>query len=234
MNKIPVTGIIGTVYPTDNYPVIDPLLGIDGLRCVNSLADMYDIPLERRRGGMVVGVQNISNNTTTYYKLKPGVTWSVGTLSLTDWDLFFGFGTGATALTVKYNISDETIVVPINYEYLLYGDLTIGTGGDFQNYGKTVIMNGDIILNGNGTYSNYGELQLVSLSLSSTRYSASFSVNLGSASININHGLGSSDIVYTIRDGSNYIYPNVEIVDDNNILVTTTGTISSGRINIMA
>jgi hypothetical protein len=233
MNKIPVTGLISTVYPTDNYPVIDPLLGIDGLRCVNSLTEMYNIPLERRRGGMVVGVQNTSNNTTTYYKLKPGVTWSVGTLSLTDWDLFFTFGTGGgTALSVKYNISNETIIVPTNYEYLLYGDLTIGTGGNFQNYGKTVIMNGDIILTDNGTYSNYGQLQLVSLSLSS-KYSASFSVSLGS-SLTINHGLGNSDIVYTIRDGNNYIYPNVEIIDGNNILVTTTGTISSGRINIMA
>ena len=71
---------------------------------------------------MVVGVQNLFTNDTTYFKLKPGVTWSVGTLSVTDWDPFFNYGTGASALSIKYNIASETIIVPPNHQYLLYGN----------------------------------------------------------------------------------------------------------------
>lgn len=230
---IQITGVIQPQNLQDTYPVIDPIYGIDGLRCVSSLSEMYDIPLDRRRGGMLVGVQNISNNDTVYYKLRPGVTWSVGTLSVTDWDPLFSFGTGASALSIKYNISNETIVVPPNYEYLLYGDLTIGTAGVFETYGKTVILNGNVNIINDGTYSvlGGGSLNLVSLS-STSKYTSTFSVNLG-ATLSINHFLGSEDILYTIRDGNNFVYPNVEIVDSNSILLTSFGTISNGRINIM-
>ena len=227
-----VSGLIDTLSPNDKYPVIDPLLGIDGLRSVSTLSEMYNIPLERRRGGMLVGVADQISNDTIYYKLKPGVTWSVGTLSSTDWDPLFAFGTGSTSMSIKYNISNETMVVPPNYEYLLYGDLVIATGGIFQNYGKTVIINGTVSLVG-GTYSNSGAgvLQLVSLS-ETTKYSATFSASPGTT-VSITHYLNSDDILYNIRDGYNFIYPNVEIVNVNSILLTTFGTISNGRINIM-
>jgi hypothetical protein len=89
---VKVTGVIEPVSLSDTYPVIDPLYGIDGLRCVDTVDDMYNIPLERRRGGMVVGIPNTLNQTVTYYKLKPGISWTVGTLSVTDWDPFFGSG----------------------------------------------------------------------------------------------------------------------------------------------
>lgn len=227
-----ISGLIDTLSPDDKYPVIDPLLGIDGLRSVSTISEMYNIPLERRRGGMLVGVADQINNDTIYYKLKPGVTWSVGTLSSTDWDPLFAFGTGSTSLSLKYNISNETMIVPPNYEYLLYGDLIIATGGVFQNYGKTVLINGTISLVG-GTYSNNGSgvLQLISLS-QTTKYSATFSASPGTT-VSIDHFLNSDDILYTIRDGYNFIYPNVEIVSVNSILLTTFGTISNGRINIM-
>jgi hypothetical protein len=230
---IKVTGIIEALDSTDTYPVIDPLYGIDGLRCVSSLSEMYDIPLERRRGGMLVGVQNPGNNDTTYYKLRTGVTWSVGTLSVTDWSPLFDYGTGASALSVKYNISNETIVVPPNYEYLLYGDLTIGTGGVFETYGKTVIINGNVNVINNGTYGVFGggSLNLVSLS-QTTKYTSTFSIS-GGGTLSITHNLGSDDILYTVRDGNNFVYPNIEIIDSNSILLSSFGTISSGRINIM-
>lgn len=231
--SIKLTGLVTTYSPDDNYPVIDPLLGIDGLRSVSSLTEMYNIPLERRRGGMVVGVQNLFTNDTTYYKLKPGVTWSVGTLSVTDWDPFFGYGTGASALSIKYNISSETIIVPPNHQYLLYGNLTIGTGGVFETYGETVLINGTISLVGDGTYSvgGLGSIQYISLS-TTLKYTGTFSSSPGST-VSINHGLGSEDVVLSVRDGNNFVYPNVEIIDSNNILLTTTGTISNGKINIL-
>jgi len=73
-------GIMGYISPMnteDTYPVIDPLYGIDGLRNVNTVDDMVNIPFERRRAGMIVGV----DNEDVYYKLK-NVEW---TGELTDW-----------------------------------------------------------------------------------------------------------------------------------------------------
>lgn len=228
-----LTGLVTTYSPDDNYPVIDPLLGIDGLRCVASVTDMYNIPLERRRGGMVVGVQNNLTNDTTYYKLKPGVTWSLGTFSITDWDLFSSTGTGSSSSSIKYNIASETIIVSPNEQYLLYGNLTIGTGGVFQTYGKTVLINGNIILSGDGTYSTGGAGSIQYVSLSTTlKYSGTFSASPG-LTVSVNHNLGSEDVVVSVRDGNNFVYPNLEIIDSNNILLTSTGTVSNGKINIL-
>ena len=81
-------GFISPTDITDQYPVIDPLYGIDGFRNVNTLSDLNSIPNLRRRAGMVVGV----SGGTTYYKLNPS-PWS-GNIS--DWSLFqTGGGSGA-------------------------------------------------------------------------------------------------------------------------------------------
>jgi hypothetical protein len=73
-------GIMGFISPMDTedtYAVIDPIYGIDGLRNVNTLNDLNSISFERRRSGMIVGV----NGGETYYKLK-NIEW---TFELTDW-----------------------------------------------------------------------------------------------------------------------------------------------------
>jgi hypothetical protein len=85
---VEVYGFISPTDITDQYPVIDPLYGIDGFRNVNTLSDLNSIPNLRRRAGMVVGV----SGGTTYYKLNPS-PWN-GTIS--DWSLFqTGGGSGA-------------------------------------------------------------------------------------------------------------------------------------------
>jgi hypothetical protein len=85
---VEVFGFISPSNTTDQYPVIDPLYGIDGLRNVNILSDLNLIPTLRRRAGMLVGV----SGGTTFYKLNLP-PWN-GTLS--DWSLFeLGF-TGGT------------------------------------------------------------------------------------------------------------------------------------------
>jgi hypothetical protein len=73
--------IMGFIAPNsiyDTYPVIDPLYGIDGLRNVNTIDDLIAIPDERRRAGMIVGV----DGGDRYFKLKD-IVWG-GTIS--DWD----------------------------------------------------------------------------------------------------------------------------------------------------
>ena len=74
-------GIMGYISPMDTedtYAVIDPLYGIDGLRNVDSLNDLNSISFERRRPGMIVGV----NGGENYYKLKNINNWS---FDVTDW-----------------------------------------------------------------------------------------------------------------------------------------------------
>ena len=73
-------GIMGYLSPMDTedtYPVTDPLYGVDGLRNVNTTQELNLIPDERRRAGMIVGV----NGGENYYRLK-NIDW-VG--DITDW-----------------------------------------------------------------------------------------------------------------------------------------------------
>jgi len=77
---VEIVGFISPTDPTDLYPVIDPLYGIDGFRNVDLISDLDNIPDLRRRAGMVVGV----SGGTKYYKLKQE-PW-VG--DITDWDDF--------------------------------------------------------------------------------------------------------------------------------------------------
>jgi hypothetical protein len=78
MGGVSVMGFIAPNSIYDTYPVIDPIYGIDGLRNVDTIDDMLLIPDERRRGGMIVGV----NGGSKFFKLK-NIEW---TGKLTDWD----------------------------------------------------------------------------------------------------------------------------------------------------
>ena len=83
---VEVTGFISPTDPLDTYPVIDPLYGVDGLRNVNLLSDLNNIPELRRRAGMVVGV----SGGTTYYKLNNS-PWNY---TISDWSIFSSGGGG--------------------------------------------------------------------------------------------------------------------------------------------
>ena len=85
---VEVFGFISPSDTTDTYPVIDPLYGIDGLRNVDLLSDLNNIPTLRRRAGMVVGI----SGGTTYYKLNLP-PW---TNTLSDWSIFNSGGGSGT------------------------------------------------------------------------------------------------------------------------------------------
>jgi len=70
-------GYLSPMDTEDRYAVIDPIYGIDGLRNVETLEHLNLIPEERRRAGMIVGV----NGGDVYYKLK-NISW---TNEITDW-----------------------------------------------------------------------------------------------------------------------------------------------------
>jgi hypothetical protein len=123
---VEVTGFISPTNPLDEYPVIDPLYGIDGFRNVDLITDLDNIPDLRRRAGMVVGV----SGGTKYYKLKQE-PWVGG---ITDWDDFTtsstftgGSGNCITELYVD-NIYDCVSGITLHGDIVPVTDNTINLG----------------------------------------------------------------------------------------------------------
>ncbi len=80
-SKFGGVGVMGFISPRDTrdtYAVTDSIYGRDGLRNVNTVNDLHLISQDRRRAGMLVGV----NNGEKYFKLKPA-PWN---MTLSDWD----------------------------------------------------------------------------------------------------------------------------------------------------
>ena len=75
---IGIMGFISPMSTEDTYAVIDPIYGVDGLRNVSAVEDLNLISVERRRPGMIVGV----NGGEVYYKLKRLDDWS---FDIDDW-----------------------------------------------------------------------------------------------------------------------------------------------------
>jgi hypothetical protein len=94
MGGVSVMGFIAPNSVYDTYPVIDPIYGIDGLRNVDTIDDMLAISFERRRAGMVVGIEGGKR----FFKLKD-IDWS-GKLS--DWDELLIFLVGDKPNEIKF------------------------------------------------------------------------------------------------------------------------------------
>jgi len=90
---VEVYGFISPTDTNDQYPVIDPLYGIDGLRNINTLSDLDSIPTLRRRAGMIVGV----SGGTSYYKLNLP-PW---TNTFSDWSVFNSGGVSGNFLPLS-------------------------------------------------------------------------------------------------------------------------------------
>ncbi len=114
---VEVIGFISPTDPLDEYPVIDPLYGIDGFRNVDSIYDLDIIPELRRRAGMVVGV----SGGTQYYKLNPS-PWNY---DITDWE---DFTTGGGTFTGGSGNCITELYVDNLYDCVsgitLHGDIT--------------------------------------------------------------------------------------------------------------
>lgn len=159
MSSIPGTKVTGTLVPTDsadNYAVTDSIYGIDGLRNVADHDARNMIPLLRRRQGMVVGTQDDG----LYWKLKEDTIlepWTVSDASdpaaNANWEEFASAINNGIKNVIE--VTDD-ITIPVNYQYLVYGDLTIN--GSLTNNGELVIINGDLIIGPSGTFNNPGEL----------------------------------------------------------------------------
>ncbi len=129
---VEVVGFISPTDPQDTYPVIDPLYGIDGFRNVDSLIELNNIPEERRRAGMVVGV----SGGTEYYKLNSS-PWNY---TISDWSNFnpggsFTGGTGSclTDLVIENLYSCDTGIT-IHNDFIPVTDNTINIGTPLKRF----------------------------------------------------------------------------------------------------
>ena len=129
---VEIVGFISPTDPTDLYPVIDPLYGIDGFRNVDLITDLDNIPDLRRRAGMVVGI----SGGTTYYKLNPS-PWN---FDFTDWSNFnpggsFTGGTGSciTELYIE-NLYDCVSGITLHGDIIPVTDNTINLGTPLKRF----------------------------------------------------------------------------------------------------
>jgi hypothetical protein len=227
--SIPITGLLATTDSTDNYAIIDPQYGIDGLRNVATQADRNNISLLRRREGMIVGTLDDGS----YWRLTASTgsnTWALGSAS--NWELWTVAGGSGNASQNKYYIApSDTVIVATYSQYWIYGNLTID--GVLENYGQVVIANGIMDLSGGGTFSNSGTLLFETLSVGDnmTKYSATFSSSANTP-FTISHNLNTLDFVASVREGTNLINVDINIVDNNSIEVTSSQNVTA-RINII-
>jgi hypothetical protein len=106
-SKVGGVGIMGFISPMDTldtYAVTDPLYGIDGLRNVDQETDLNLISYDRRRPGMIVGIEG----GLRFFKLK-NVFWS---FELSDWEEIF-FLTSSD-LNLLRNLPNNLIIPGVN------------------------------------------------------------------------------------------------------------------------
>lgn len=119
-SRIGGVGIMGFISPMDTldtYAVIDPLYGIDGLRNVDEESDLNLIPYDRRRPGMIVGVDGGSR----FFKLK-NIFWS---FELSDWEEIFFLS--STQLEVLENLPNNLVVPGVNSSTFIDRELISGS-----------------------------------------------------------------------------------------------------------
>jgi len=116
-----------------------------GLSASLSLNGLPHKTIKRTNGQSLSDI--ISNELTTNYQYF--VTYNGSFFELLD-----PSATGGSGLDNKYYISStETINVPLNTQYWIYGDLTID--GTLDNYGHVVVANGNLNI-GSGAFNDYG------------------------------------------------------------------------------
>lgn len=129
--SVPIAGLIAPTDSTDNYPVTDPTFQKGGWRDCESIEEMNNIPMARRREGMIVSVPNNSNTDFDYFKLKNNV------FVKTD----FGGGSGTSSDKIFDYVSPNPPVTNTA------GELWLNTDSISENLGnvfKSVEVDGTV------------------------------------------------------------------------------------------
>lgn len=120
---VTLTGIIAPTSTGDTYPITDPKYGIDGLRNVSSISERNNIPNDRRKQGMIVGVDSTGSTKTEYWTLLPS-PWT-GTDS--DW-VQFQSGTNSGSTSYWSASTGTNAIVVVNSDSVASGTLALAEG----------------------------------------------------------------------------------------------------------
>ena len=140
-------------------------------------------------------------------------------------------------IPIKNYISNETIEVPINTQYFIYGDLIIDTGGRLINYGEVVTLNGDLIILDDGVFTNYGDyISPVATNLDEVTTYSKFVSNISvieNIPYDVVHNLDSEDVVISVYDNGIFTEVDINIIDSNTIRIVSTIS-STLKVNIIS
>ena len=166
---------------------------------------------------------------------------SLITSSTTDIN-FIGSGASATgaagqsdifipAGNKKSIIYGETFTIPESYQNFIYGNFTVE--GTLNNYGEVIIANGGLILGATGQVNNLGTGNIRILNLtsgSSVQVIAKNFVTSPFLPLTITHGMGTTEFVYSAKEGNTSIDLDLVILNPYQVSITTvagvTGTIT--------
>ena len=126
-NSVPLTGLVAPTDDKDDYAVIDPIYGIDGLRSVQDLAARDVISMPRRREGMLV----YTRSDKKYWQLGPDLSNAAWQEFRPGPDLPPDPPAEAFRWCIQDNTINESIEVGPNQTFL-HANTTIGPGGHVQ------------------------------------------------------------------------------------------------------
>ncbi len=141
-------------------------------------------------------------------------------------------------IPIKTYISNETIEVPLNTQYFVYGDLTIDTAGVLINHGQVITLNGNIIILDDGIFTNNGQyISPVATNLDEVTTYSKFVTNINVISnipYNVVHNLDSVDIIISIYENGILMNNNTTTILDNNTIQIISTISTTLKINIIS
>jgi hypothetical protein len=160
----------------------------------------------------------ITSSTTDINFLGSGASATGGTGQS---DIFIPAG---NKKTIPYG---ETFTIPEYYQNFIYGDFSVD--GTLNNYGEVVIANGGLILGATGQVNNLGTGNIRILNLtsgSSVQVIAKNFVTIPFLPLTITHGMGTTDFVYSVKEGSTPIEVDLLILNPYQVRITTVAGVT--------
>jgi hypothetical protein len=160
----------------------------------------------------------ITSSTTDINFLGSGASATGGTGQS---DIFIPAG---NKKTIPYG---ETFTIPEYYQNFIYGDFTVE--GTLNNYGEVAIANGGLILGATGQVNNLGTGNIRILNLtsgSSVQVVAKNFVTTPFLPLTITHGMGTTNFVYSVKEGNTPIEVDLLILNPYQVRITTVAGVT--------
>ncbi len=217
------TNMVFDNYTKDVIFLLKPSYTNTGSMTIN-INGIGDVPVKKDVGG-----GPLSDLIANEFRL--GITYT----AVFNGNEFQILGTETSSMSLasstpnKYYIeSGETVIVPVNSQYLIYGNLTVD--GVLENNGYVVIVNGYLIQGTNGLVNNNGIIEHVDLLIGPNNYTITTNITANNI-LMISHNLNTLDPIVSIRIGTSFYNAEVDVVDGNTISILSSSD-ASIRVNV--